>query len=258
MANYIPRGARRVLDSDTTRAIAATAVGEVIRRAGTTRNKAAEAASDARVPAAGGFAVGAGAATIALVAGKRIARFITKPKRPAVLDQPVAKVASGARKTAQAPRDAVDAFTSKLGSGSSGARRTSSGPSRSTPKRASTKRAGGSSGQGSRAKAARSTAASGRTQRTKSAQTKARPKTAPSRGSSAKRSGSSNRSSATATTKSARSSNGSGATSSAKRTRSANGSSKSPSAKSSRSSNGSRATKTNGKSATRPEASRRS
>ena len=185
MPNYIPRGARRVLESDTTRAIAATAVGEAIRRVGTTRNKATEAASSARVPAAGGFAVGAGATTVALVAARKIGRLISKPQRPAVLD-----------------------FTSKLGSAGSGTRRSANATSRSKPTGASAKRTGASSGQKPRAKATRSSgASSGRSRSVKSARTANGSASARS----AKSGQSSNGSAKSPSAKSSRSSNGAGA-----------------------------------------------
>lgn len=220
MANHIPEGARKVLESDTTRALAATAVGEAIRRVGTTRNQVSEAASKARVPAAGGFAAGAGAATIALVAARRIGRLITSR------------------------RSSVGAFTSKLGSSSSGSRGPSSETSQAKPTGTTAKRAGGTSGQKPRAKATRaSSASSGRARRTTSAKSKPRSTATTSRATSAKRS---------------RSSNGSSKSSSAKSARSSNGTSKSPSARTSRSSNGSRAKRTSAKSAAKPAASRRS
>ena len=63
MAKDIQTRAREVLESDTARAVAATAVGEAIRRVGSTRNQAskginqaAKSISDIRVPAAAGFA----------------------------------------------------------------------------------------------------------------------------------------------------------------------------------------------------------
>src|SRR5579875_2279244 len=113
MAKDFQDGARKIFDSDTARAIAATAVGEAIRRVGTTRAQASERASNLGASVAAGFAVGAGTATIAQVAAKRVGRLITRRRRSRIIAPSAAKVASGARKTVRAPRDAVENFTSK-------------------------------------------------------------------------------------------------------------------------------------------------
>ena len=165
MARDIQARAREALDSDTARAVAATAVGEAIRRVGATRNQAAERVPNPRVFVAGSFAAGAGAATVAQVAARRLAKLITGRRRTAVVSQPAAKVASGARKTAQAPRDAVDAFTSKVGS-SGGRRSTSARRSKPTSKtssasgtrttKAKTTRSSNGTGKASNAKSSRS------------------------------------------------------------------------------------------------------
>ncbi len=243
MTRDIQARAREVLESDAARAITATAVGEAIRRVGATRNQASKSISDARVSSVGVFAAGAGTATVAQLAARRIGRLFASRKRNAALSQSAAKVASGARKTVKAPRDAVDAFTSKLGS-SSGEPRTSNVPGKPRRTRTVQKATRTRSGQASRSGGNRgSNASTGRERHTTDAPSRSRSTASSSRGASAK---------------SSRNSNGSAMTSIAKNSRNSNGRTSTRSAKSSRSANGTRAKTPGAKGAARPAASRRS
>lgn len=210
---------RTIATNDTTRAIAATAAGELIKKAATPGKKRTEQ-PDGRVVASGlgGFAAGAGAATLATATVKGIGKLVSKRRRPLFADVPK-KAAAGTRKAVEVPKEAVDRFTSGLRDQVSGGSR----PSKTTRRTASTssarKPSAKSSGGGK--SGASGSSASGTRTRTRAKSTRS------SSGSSAKATRSSNGGSAKAT----RSSSGT----SSRRTRSSNGGS---SAKSTRSSNG--------------------
>jgi hypothetical protein len=225
MAADIRGNARKILDTDTARALVATAVGEAIRRVGTTREQTSARVSNVRLVGAGGFAAGAGAAAIAQVATKRIARLITGRGRSSVLAQAPRKMASGARRVAEAPSSAMDSVVTKLGGGS-GTGQSSKTPSSSGPRSSSAKRPAASRGQ--------------------------RPRTRGANG--AKSSRDTPRRSASAKPKS----RAAGNASRAKRGSSSNGSTRTARATKSRSSNGTRASSGSSRSAAKPAASRRS
>jgi hypothetical protein len=204
MTKDIRANIRTIATSDTARALAATAAGELIKKVATPGKKLDQ--PDGRVVASGigGFAAGAGAATLATTAAKRIGKLVGRRRRPLFADVP-----KKAAKAVEVPKEAVDRFASGLRDQVSGTSKPSSTARRpaaksrartkSTARKASTSKSSGS-GARTRAKATRSAnGSSGKTT------------TRRSNGSSARKSGAS-KSSASGTrtrAKSTRSSNGS-------------------------------------------------
>ena len=187
MARDIRHTLRKVLDNDGTRMIVATAAGELIRRAPTPRRK-----PEARIPVLphgeapvptpvvtgiGGFAAGAGAATLVPMAVRGIGKLARNGRGRALFSDVPKKAAAGTRKAVTPSLQAVDAFASRLGSRGNGERTTAAkrpaaatrtgttakrdtSAKRSTPAKrttgASAKRTSTANGTGARAPAKRS------------------------------------------------------------------------------------------------------
>src|SRR5579859_665632 len=144
MTKDIRGSIRQVVNNDSARAIIATAAGELIKTVGARHERSEQ--HDNRVVASGlgGFAAGAGAATLASATVKGIGKLVGRRRRPLFADVP-RKAAAGTRKAVDVPREAVDRFASVLrhqigGRGkSSGATRGSS-PSPTRSQSANSKR----------------------------------------------------------------------------------------------------------------------
>jgi hypothetical protein len=207
MTKDIRASVRQIATNDSAQAIAATAAAELIKKVATSRKQPEQ--QDGRVVASGlgGFAVGAGAATLATTAVKGIGKLVGRRRRPLFADVP-----KKAAKAVEVPKEAVDRFASGLRDQVSGG----SKPSRTARRPASTGSARKSSAR--RSSASKSTA-SGARSRAKS--------TRSSNGSSGRKSSASKSSAGGTRTraKTSRSSNGSTGRTSAKSTRSSNGSS---------------------------------
>jgi hypothetical protein len=207
MTKDIRASVRQIATNDSAQAIAATAAAELIKKVATSRKQPEQ--QDGRVVASGlgGFAVGAGAATLATTAVKGIGKLVGRRRHPLFADVP-----KKAAKAVEVPKEAVDRFASGLRDQVSGG----SKPSRTARRPASTGSARKSSAR--RSSASKSTASGART-RAKS--------TRSSNGSSGRKSSASKSSAGGTRTraKTSRSSNGSTGRTSAKSTRSSNGSS---------------------------------
>src|SRR5947209_18130348 len=218
MTKDIRASIRQIATNDSARAIAATAAGELIKKVATSRKQSEQ--HDGRVVASGlgGFAVGAGAATLATTAVKGIGKLVGGRRRPLFADVPK-KAAAGTRKAVEVPKEAVDRFASGLRDQVSGG----SKPSRTSRRAASTSSARKSSASKSSASKSSGTGARSRAKTTRSSNGSGAKTTRSSNGSSAKTTGSSNGSSSRKS--GASKSSASGTRTRAKSTRSANGSS---------------------------------
>jgi hypothetical protein len=170
MTRDIRGNIRQVVTNDSARAIIATATGELIKTLGARRNQPDQRDPRLLASGLGGFAAGAGAATLASVTARRIGKLIGRRPFASVPK----KAAAGTRKAVEVPREAVDRFASGLrdqigGRGQSSGSTRASGKARRPASKTTTRR---SSASGTRTRAKSTRSANGSSGRTKAKTTR--------------------------------------------------------------------------------------
>jgi hypothetical protein len=113
--NNIQGGVRQALTGDKGRAVIATAVGELIRNVRITRRPTTRPDIRPLISGLGGFAAGVGTASVVPATVRGIRTLVRAAPRVGGLTEIPRAATQRTRKAMGSSRDAVDAFTSKLG-----------------------------------------------------------------------------------------------------------------------------------------------